>query len=95
MRNPSLVEAAEMEQKADAPFKRWVETARHLGQRSPGAVACPCCGSASLSVMDVEYGFGHERGIQRYITCGWCGAFNGVNVRRAGKRDEAALQAAE
>jgi len=33
----------------------------------------------------VEYGFGHDKGVQRYITCGCCGAFTGVNVKRAGE----------
>jgi hypothetical protein len=32
----------------------------------------------------VEYGFGHEKGIQRYVACGCCGAFTSVNVKRAG-----------
>jgi formate dehydrogenase maturation protein FdhE len=69
---------------SQAPFDQWVETARHLGHRSAENVACPCCGSTSLSVRDVEYGFGHDKGVQRYISCGCCGAFTGVNVRRAG-----------
>ncbi len=62
-----------------------METARNLGHQSPGTVACPCCGSTSLSVRDVEYGFGHDKGVQRYISCGCCGAFTGVNVKRAGE----------
>jgi len=33
----------------------------------------------------VEYGFGHDKGLQRYITCGCCGAFTGVNIKRAGE----------
>jgi transcription elongation factor Elf1 len=84
-----------MVQTAQAPFEQWVETAHNLGQRSPGSVACPCCGSTSLSVRDVEYGFGHEKGVQRYISCGCCGAFTGVNVKRAGDIVHRALQAAE
>ena len=70
---------------SQAPFEQWVETARSLGRRSAGSVACPCCGSTCLSVRDVEYGFGHDKGVQRYITCGCCGAFTGVNVKRAGQ----------
>jgi formate dehydrogenase maturation protein FdhE len=67
------------------PFEQWAETAHHLGYRSAATVACPCCGSTSLTVRDVEYGFGHDKGVQRYISCGCCGAFSGVNVRRAGE----------
>jgi transcription elongation factor Elf1 len=74
-----------MTQSSQAPLERWVETAHRLGCRSPQSVACPCCGSTSLSVRDVEYGFGHEKGVQRYISCGCCGAFTGVNVKRAGE----------
>jgi transcription elongation factor Elf1 len=74
-----------MSQSSQAPFEQWVETAHHLGCRSPQSVACPCCGSTSLSVRDVEYGFGHDKGVQRYISCGCCGAFTGVNVKRAGE----------
>jgi transposase-like protein len=65
--------------------QQWLETARQLDRFSAGNVNCPCCGGASLSVKDVEYGFGHRKGVQRYITCGCCGAFTGVNVKRAGE----------
>jgi hypothetical protein len=85
----------DMAQKTQPPFEQWVETAHHLGRRSPGSVACPCCGSTSLSVRDVEYGFGHEKGLQRYISCGCCGAFTGVNVKRAGEMEPTRLRAAE
>ncbi|MGO9173672.1 MAG: hypothetical protein ACLP7P_17160 [Rhodomicrobium sp.] len=74
-----------MTQVSKAPFEQWLETARNLGRNSPASVACPCCGSTSLSVRDVEYGFGHDKGVQRYITCGCCGAFTGVNMKRAGE----------
>jgi formate dehydrogenase maturation protein FdhE len=84
-----------MTQLSQAPFRQWVETAHNLGHRSPESVACPCCGSSSLSVRDVEYGFGHEKGLQRYISCGCCGAFNGVNVKRAGEAETFAVRAAE
>ena len=70
---------------SQAPFEQWVETAQTLGRNSAESVACPCCGSTSLSTRDVEYGFGHDKGVQRYITCGCCGAFTGVNVKRAGE----------
>jgi hypothetical protein len=78
-------ETWEMTHLSETPFNHWVETAHHLGRRSPETVACPCCSSTSLSVRDVEYGFGHDKGVQRYITCGCCGAFTGVIVRRAGE----------
>ncbi len=84
-----------MVQTTQAPFDRWVETAHHLGRRAAGNVACPCCGSTSLSVRDVAYGFGHEKGLQRYISCGCCGAFTSVNVQRAGESERLALRAAE
>jgi len=74
-----------MSQASETPFNRWVETAQSLGYRGPDSVACPCCGSTSLSMRDVEYGFGHEKGVQRYISCGCCGAFTGVNVKHAGE----------
>jgi transcription elongation factor Elf1 len=80
---------------SQAPFEQWVETAHSLGQRSPRTVACPCCGSTSLSVRDVEYGFGHDKGVQRYITCGCCGAFTGVNVKRAGEVEGHAVYASD
>jgi formate dehydrogenase maturation protein FdhE len=83
---------AEMKQ---PPFEEWVETAHHLARRSASTVACPCCGSTSLSVKDVEYGFGHDRGVQRYISCGCCGAFTGVNVKCAGETEKSARRAAE
>ena len=76
-----------IEHKAQDPQK-WVETAVALTSRSASDVTCPVCGSASLSVRDVEYGFGHEKGVQRYISCGCCGAFTGVNVKRAGLGNE-------
>jgi hypothetical protein len=84
-----------MTQTPQAPFERWVETAHNLGRKSAQSVACPSCGSASLSVRDVEYGFGHEKGVQRYISCGCCGAFTGVNVRRAGDAKAYAARPAE
>ncbi len=84
-----------MTQVTQAPFKQWVETAHTLGRVSAGNVACPCCGSTSLSVKDVEYGFGHEKGIQRYISCGCCGAFTSVNLKRAGESGAPVLRAAE
>jgi formate dehydrogenase maturation protein FdhE len=84
-----------MAQPAQAPFEQWVETANHLARHSASTVACPCCGSTSLSVRDVDYGFGHDRGVQRYISCGCCGAFNSVNVKCAGETENRPLQAAE
>jgi hypothetical protein len=77
------------------PPPQRAEIADHLGGRGAETVACPCCGSTALSVRDVEYGPAHEKGIQRYISCCWCGAFNGVNLKRAGGLEKPALQAAE
>ncbi len=85
-----------MTQQAQPQSNQWRETAEQLGIQSANSVACPCCASTSLSVRDVEYGFGHEKGIQRYVACGCCGAFTGVNVKRAGPASEdAILRAAE
>jgi transposase-like protein len=76
-------------------FDRWVETAEALVRKSAEKVECPCCGATSLKVKDVEYGFGHEKGVQRYISCGCCGAFTGVNLKRAGEVEREVLRAAE
>jgi transposase-like protein len=84
-----------MEKAKEAKFERWVETAHALVRTSAEQVACPCCGSSSLSVRDIEYGSGHEKGVQRYMTCKCCGAFSGVALRRAGEHDEPVLRAAE
>ncbi len=84
-----------MAERTEPAFQEWVETANYLARRSASTVACPCCGSTSLSVRDVEYGFGHDRGVQRYISCGCCGAFTGVNVKCAGETEAKALRAAE
>jgi hypothetical protein len=46
-------------------------------------------------VKDVEYGFGHGKGVQRYMSCGCCGAFTSVSLRRAGEQATPALMAAE
>ncbi len=77
-----------MTETSPAPFELWLETAQQFGRCSPDSVACPCCGSTSLSVKDVEYGFGYDKGVQRYINCGCCGAFTGVNIKRAGEDNE-------
>jgi hypothetical protein len=84
-----------MAQPAQAPFEQWVETANNLASHAASTVACPCCESTSLSVRDVDYGFGHDRGVQRYISCGCCGAFTSVNVKCAGESGDAVLRAAE
>ncbi len=86
-----------MTKQAQLQADQWKSAAEELGTRSASNVACPCCGSTSLSARDVEYGFGHEKGIQRYVACGCCGAFTGVNVKRAGPAHEESglLRAAE
>ena len=83
-----------MQERTEPAFHEWVETANHLARRSVSTVACPCCGSTSLSARDVEYGFGHDRGVQRYISCGCCGAFTSVNVKCAGETESKAFHAA-
>ncbi len=84
-----------MTQLSQAPSNQWIETAHTLSQLSAQSVACPCCGSTSLSARDVEYGFGHKKGVHRYISCGCCGAFTGVNVKRAGEGESHRLHAGE
>jgi len=84
-----------MTEQTEPAFHEWVETANSLASHCASTVACPCCGSTSLSVRDVEYGFGHDRGVQRYISCGCCGAFTGVNVKNAGETEGLAFHAAE
>ena len=84
-----------MAERTEPAFQEWVETANYLASHSASTVACPCCGSTSLSVRDVEYGFGHDRGVQRYISCGCCGAFTSVNVKCAGATESKAFHAAE
>ena len=77
------------------PPPQWAKAADYAGGRTAETIACPCCGSTSLSVRDVEYGPSHQKGIQRYISCGCCGAFTGVNVKRAGEAEAYAIRAAE
>jgi hypothetical protein len=36
-----------------------------------------------LQVRDVEYGWGHTKGLERYLICSHCGAYNAVNMRHA------------
>lgn len=83
-----------MAERTEPSFNEWVKTANHLARCAASTVACPCCGSTSLSVRDVEYGFGHDRGVQRYISCGCCGAFTSVNVKCAGETEKKSENAA-
>lgn len=84
-----------MEKTKETRFQRWQETAEALVIKSSDDVSCPCCGSASLTVKDVEYGQGHAKGVQRYMSCGGCGAFTSVSLRRAGEVSMPVLMAAE
>jgi transposase-like protein len=63
---------------------RWRAAAEALVQTSAHNVHCPDCGRSSLTVRDMEYGYGVEKGVQRYLMCSACGAFNVVSLRRAG-----------
>lgn len=67
-------------------ISQWIEIAEFLCRNSPQSAMCPECGKASLRVRDVEYGPGASRGTERYLVCSSCGAFNAVNVRRAGRK---------
>lgn len=62
---------------------QWVEAAQKLGVSSAENVCCPDCGNTGLKVRDVEYGWGHVKGLERYLICSHCGAFNAVNLRHA------------
>ncbi len=64
---------------------RWRNTAEALTGRAAENVHCPDCGRSGLKVRDVDYGHGYDRGVQRYMTCPECGAFQVVNMRRAGQ----------
>lgn len=61
----------------------WVIAAQKLALSSTENVACPDCGKAALKMRDVEYGWGPARGLERYLVCSNCGAFNAVNLRHA------------
>ena len=64
--------------------EQWVTAAERLVCESADNVECPECGTASLKVRDVEYGWGTHRGWERYLICSHCKAYNAVNMRRAG-----------
>jgi hypothetical protein len=63
----------------------WVAIANHLCRNAPQSTLCPDCQTASLKVRDIEYGPAGRRGKERYIACTHCGAFQVINVRRAGQ----------
>lgn len=64
-------------------LSQWVAAAESLVLNSAKKVECPDCGEAALQVRDVEYGWGHNKGLERYMICSHCGAFNAVNMRHA------------
>jgi hypothetical protein len=61
----------------------WVAAAQKLVLNSANSVSCPDCGEASLQVRDVEYGWGHNKGLERYLVCSNCGAFNHLPLDRS------------
>ena len=61
----------------------WIEAAERLVLNSTKSVDCPDCGKPALQVRDVEYGWGHTKGLERYLICSHCGAYNAVNMRHA------------
>lgn len=61
----------------------WVDAAHKLGMNSTKHVDCPDCGKPALQVRDIEYGWGHSKGLERYLVCSQCGAYNAVNLRHA------------
>jgi len=69
----------------------WHDMALFLISNSVSNARCPECGCNSLSVRDMEYGCGTSRGVQRYLMCASCGAFQVVNLKRAG--DQSGIKA--
>ena len=61
----------------------WVAAAENLVLNSSKKISCPDCGKPALQVRDVEYGWGHTKGLERYLVCSHCGAYNAVNMRHA------------
>ena len=80
-----------------ATRKQWVAAAEKLVHSSAENVECPACGTTSLKVRDVEYGWGEGKGVERYMVCTKCNAYSSVNMRRAGQQhaDKRAIAAAE
>jgi transcription elongation factor Elf1 len=72
-------------------LEAWVAAAHRLVQNSTKHVNCPDCGKPELQVRDVEYGWGPNRGLERYLICSHCGAYNAVNLRHARPSMEAPL----
>jgi hypothetical protein len=64
-------------------LNQWVAAAQSLVVNSTKKVDCPDCQQPALQVRDVEYGWGHNKGLERYLVCSNCGAFNAVNMRHA------------
>ncbi len=76
--------------------EEWVSAAERLVCELADHVHCPECGTPSLQVRDVEYGWGPRKGVERYLICSHCGAYNAVNMQRAGAlTDTPSLIAAE
>jgi DNA-directed RNA polymerase subunit RPC12/RpoP len=64
-------------------INEWVKAAEKMVLSSADSIDCPECGHKALKVRDIEYGWGPCRGLQRYLTCAHCGAYNIVNLRHA------------
>jgi hypothetical protein len=75
--------------------EEWVSAAERLVSESADHVDCPECSKPGLQVRDVEYGWGPRKGVERYLICTHCGAYNAVNLQRAGQIVETTLRAAE
>jgi hypothetical protein len=75
--------------------EEWVAAAERLVFESAANVDCPECGTPALQVRDMEYGWGPRKGIERYLVCSHCRAYNAVNLRRAGPLIEKPLLAAD
>jgi hypothetical protein len=64
-------------------ISEWIRAAEELAVSSTAHVLCPECGQPALKVRDIEYGWAPAKGLERYMVCSHCGAYNVVNLRRA------------
>lgn len=62
---------------------KWIEAAEKLTLNSSAVVRCPECEQPTLRVRDIEYGCAPNKGLERYVICSQCGAYNIVSLARA------------
>jgi hypothetical protein len=74
-----------MSERQQGTSDQWHKLAHALTGKAAETVHCPECGRQGVRMRDVDYGHGYDRGVARYMTCPECGAFQVVNMRRAGQ----------